>query len=353
MIVGHNVGFDIGFLNGEFSRLGMPHLLNDRLDTMGLANRIIPSLKRPSLDRIAKELGLQPRKIHRAGIDAEITAQVAGRLSERARTMGIDTPERLQQAAAAARARPKDDVGRGRSLLDRSILADAPKAPGVYIMRDQYERIIYVGKAKNLRERLSSYFSQPLGYTRKMDGLLESIATIETIKTGSELSALLLESQLISRNQPRYNTVMRAAERYPFIRIDISANWPRIMLSKSRRDDGARYFGPFKNPRGAKNAIDLLNDFFPLRTCTRSFKDARSYGSPCVRLGMKKCLGPCVGQANRDEYQALVRSAVAFLDGDDDIMFKPSEELETAAEKPAISNGLANCATTSRRSVRS
>lgn len=333
LIVGHNVGFDIGFLNGEFSRAGLPQLINDRLDTMFLANRIIPSLKRPSLDRIAKELGLQPRKIHRAGIDAEITAEVAGRLAERAKSMGIDSPDRLRQAAKTTAPRPKDDVGRGRALLDRSILADAPKAPGVYIMRDRNEAIIYVGKAKSLRDRLGSYFSQPLGYTRKMDGLLESIGSIETIKTGSELAALLLESQLISRHQPRYNTVMRAAERYPFIRIDLAGKWPRVMLSKSRRDDGARYFGPFKNPRGAKNAVDLINDFFPLRTCTRSFKDARSYGSPCVRLGMKQCLGPCTGQASRDDYVGHVRQAVAFLDGDDDVMFAAIwTELETAAE---------------------
>ena len=333
LIVGHNVGFDIGFLNAEFSRLGMPQLINDRLDTMGLATRLIPSLKRPSLDRIAKELGLEPRKIHRAGVDAEITAQVAGRLSERAKTMGIDSIARLKLAGASAPPRPKDDVGRGRALLDRSILADVPKAPGVYIMRDKHERIIYVGKAKNLRDRLSSYFSQPLGYTRKMDGLLESIGEIETIKTGSELAALLLESQLISRHQPRYNTVMRSAERYPFIRIDIGGNWPRIMLSKSRKDDGARYFGPFKNPRGAKNAVDLLNGFFPLRTCTRSFKDAKSYGSPCVRLGLKQCLGPCTGQASRDEYLVHVRRAAAFLDGDDAVMFEAIwQELDDAAE---------------------
>ena len=334
LIVGHNVGFDIGFINGEFGRLNMPHLINDRIDTMFLANRLIPALRRPSLDRIAKELGLQPRNVHRAGIDAEITAQVAGRLSERAAAMGIDSPDRLKLAAAAARSRAKDDVGRGRALLDRSILSEAPRAPGVYIMRDRNERIIYVGKAKSLRDRLASYFSQPLGYTRKMDGLLESIGSIETIKTGSELSALLLESQLISRHQPRYNTVMRAAERYPFIRVDLGGKWPRITLVKSRKDDGARYFGPFKNPKGARNAIDLINDFFPLRTCTRSFKDARSYGSPCVRLGMKKCLGPCTGQASRDGYLGHVRQAVAFLDGDDDLMFEAIwKELETAAER--------------------
>jgi excinuclease UvrABC nuclease subunit len=184
-------------------------------------------------------------------------------------------------------------------------------------MRDANEHVVYVGKAKNLRDRVGTYFSQPLGYTRKMDGLIESLSRIQVEVVGSELEALLLESQLIRRYQPRYNTALRSHEQYPFIRIDVANPWPRVSLAKSRKDDGARYFGPFRSATTARKTVDLINRVVPLRTCSRSFRDARSYGSPCLELDIGRCLGPCVGQANRDQYISLVRSVVDYVDGRD------------------------------------
>jgi excinuclease UvrABC nuclease subunit len=208
-------------------------------------------------------------------------------------------------------------MARASSVVDRSILATIPRAPGVYLMRDANEHVVYVGKAKNLRERVGTYFSQPLGYTRKMDGLIESLSRIQVEVVGSELEALLLESQLIRRYQPRYNTALRSHEQYPFIRIDVANPWPRVSLAKARKDDGARYFGPFRSAATARKTVDLINRVVPLRTCTRSFRDARSYGSPCLQLDLGRCLGPCVGQANRDQYISLVRSVVDYVDGRD------------------------------------
>jgi excinuclease UvrABC nuclease subunit len=174
-----------------------------------------------------------------------------------------------------------------------------------------------VGKAKNLRDRVGTYFSQPLGYTRKMDGLIESLSRIQVEVVGSELEALLLESQLIRRYQPRYNTALRSHEQYPFIRIDVANPWPRVSLAKSRKEDGARYFGPFRSAATARKTVDLINRVVPLRTCTRSFRDARSYGAPCLQLDIGRCLGPCVGQADRDQYMSLVRRVVDYVDGRD------------------------------------
>lgn len=334
LLVGHNVGFDINFINAELGRANRPHLVNERLDVMGLASRLIPGLRRPSLDKVATHLGLAPRKIHRAEIDAELAGTVALHLAVRAQDIGIDTIDRLRAVGRPAVHTPSDGLSRGRSLLDRSLLADIPKRPGVYLMRDANERIIYIGKAKSLRDRVSSYFSQPLGYTRKMDGLLESIAKIDIEETGSELAALLLESQLIRRYQPRYNVVMRAAEEYPYIRVDLANPWPRITLTKSRKDDGAAYFGPFKNRRSVNTAVELVNNHYPLRTCPRSFKNAKSYGSPCIQLDLGKCLGPCVGRADRDEYMRNVREVVAFLDGRNDVMLaRLHDQLETCARE--------------------
>ena len=203
-------------------------------------------------------------------------------------------------------------------------------------MRDANERVVYVGKAKNLRDRVGTYFSQPLGYTRKMDGLIESLARIQVEVVGSELEALLLESQLIRRYQPRYNTALRSHEQYPFIRIDISNPWPRVSLSKSRKDDGARYFGPFRSAATARKTVDLINRVVPLRTCTRSFRDARSYGSPCLQLDLGRCLGPCVGRADRDQYMSLVRSVVDYVDGRDqalhEVLWSGLEEAAAALD---------------------
>ncbi len=334
LLIGHNIRFDISFVNAELKRAGHEPLVNERLDTLTLAVRYLNNLKKPSLDRVASKLGLQPRDIHRAGRDAQLTAEAALRLVDIAARTGVTSIDDLKAKTATNRHRPRDDVGRARSLMDRSWLTNVPRKPGVYIMRSAQDEIIYVGKAKNLRERLASYYSQPLGYTRKMDGLIETMARVETEVVGSELQALVLESQLIHRYQPRYNTAMRSFEHYPYIRVDISNPWPRVSLAKQRKNDGARYYGPYRSSRGARRTVEVINNAVPLRTCTRSFKNARSYGNPCLRLDLKQCLGPCVGQTVRDEYQARVTEVLDFLDGHDEgLRATLWSDLESAAER--------------------
>ena len=334
LIVGHNVAFDISFLNAELARCGRPALINERLDVMALAMRLLPSVRRPSLDRVAKAVGLAPRKIHRAAVDAVLAGEAALRLADQAVKTGHTTLDRLKALGSGSVSRPKDGVGRARAMLDRSLLADIPRRPGVYLMRDASGRILYVGKAKNLRERVGSYYSQPLGYTRKLDGLVESVARIDVEVTGSELEALLLESQLIKRYQPRYNTVMRSYEQYPYIRLDVAAPWPRLTLAKARKDDGARYFGPFRHTSAARAAVEMVNEYFPLRTCPRSFRNAKSYGSPCLRLDLGRCPGPCVGRADRDAYLAMVRQVIRVLDGEETVLVERIwQDLEQAAQR--------------------
>jgi DNA polymerase III epsilon subunit family exonuclease len=334
LVIGHNVQFDIGFLNAELKRCDRLPLINERVDTMGLAVKLLRQVRKPSLDRVAVAVGLTPRKIHRAGDDAKLTGEVALRLMQEAQRQGVTSLDQLKVAATVATKRPRDGVGRGRALLDRSLLADIPKRPGCYIMRDQHERVIYIGKAKNLRDRVASYFSQPLGYTRKMDGLLESVVRIEVEVVGSEIEALLLESQLIRRYQPRYNTALRSSEHYPYIRIDLTNPWPQVTLAKARKRDGAYYFGPYRSASSARRTVDTINSVVPLRTCNRSFKDARSYGRPCIQLDLGRCLGPCVGRADRDEYGQLAREVVSFLDGRDDVLYERLwAGLESAAER--------------------
>jgi hypothetical protein len=128
--------------------------------------------------------------------------------------------------------------------------------------------------------------------------------------------------------------MLRAFEHYPYIRVDVSNRWPRVTLVRDRKDDGARYFGPYRSRSAAKRTVDVINDVLPLRTCTRSFKDARSYGNPCMRLALGKCLGPCVDVSIRDEYRAMVQQVIRFLDGDDDALYEVLwSALEEAADR--------------------
>ncbi len=334
LLVGHNIGFDIGFLNAELQRVHVGKLVNESVDTLTLATRLISGLRRPSLDRVARQVGLNPRKIHRAGVDAVLTAEVALRLEETARQQGVASTDALRVMATPRGRSSRNKVGRGRSLVDRSLLEGVPRKTGVYIMRDAAGQVLYVGKAKNLRERVGTYFSQQVGYSRKMEGLLEAIDAIDTEVVGSELEALLLEAQLIRRYAPPYNSALRSFEHYPYIRVDVSNRWPRVTLVKHRKDDGARYFGPYRSRSSARRTVDVINDVLPLRTCTRSFRDARSYGNPCMRLALGKCMGPCVDVSIRDDYRAMVHQVIRFLDGDDDALYEVLwQALEEAAER--------------------
>ncbi|MGC4193208.1 MAG: exonuclease domain-containing protein [Thermomicrobiales bacterium] len=333
LLVGHNIAFDISFMNAELERCDRAKLINERIDTMGIARRFLSSLRKASLDSVARQVGLQPRKIHRAGGDAALTAEVAIWLVGEAVRQGVTSVDQLKSVSTLTERKPRDDVGRGRAVMDKAWLREIPRKPGVYLMHDQFGNIIYVGKAKSLRERVSSYYHQPLGYTRKMDGLLESMVKIDTHVVGSEIEALLLEAQLIRRYQPRYNTAMRSFEHYPYIRVDTSNPWPRVSLSKQRKDDGAAYFGPYRSSSSARRTVDVINGTLPLRTCTRSFRNARSYGHPCILLDMGKCLGPCTGKADRDEYLRIVNDVTQLLDGRDQaLMERLWAELERAAE---------------------
>ncbi len=332
LLIGHNVGFDIRFINAELHRAGHPRLINDTLDTMLVAKRLIPGIRRLSLDKVATAVGLSSRDVHRAVGDADLTGRALVNLSKVASDQGMSSLKELR-GGLLRNDQPKDGVGRADALMDRAMLADIPSSPGVYVMRDETGRVIYVGKSKNLRDRVRSYFSQPLGYTRKMDGLAESVRSIRCEETGTELEALLLEAQLIRRYQPRFNRALRSHEQYPYIKVDVVSAWPRVTMCANPKDDGALYFGPYRSRSSAKKAVELLTELYPLRTCPRSFRSAASYGNPCIRHDLHKCPGPCVGKADREAYREMVHEIVDFLEGNDHTLLERiHSSLEVAAE---------------------
>ena len=316
-IVAHNAAFDVSFINAELMRCGLPRLINATIDTLSLADQLAPDARRLNLQDVARALGVMPSKAHRAMSDAETTLGVFLALGERARARGQGDLKALLEAPKTRRqGRGRPPAARGHAVLSREHLVGIPHAPGVYMMRDVDDRVLYVGKALDLRKRVSSYYSQALGYTRKLDGLLESIDRIECVVVGSELEALLLESQLIRRYRPRFNTQQRNVEQYIYVKLDVTNPWPRITTTRDRADDGARYFGPFKSAGHAKDAVELVNDILPLRTCRRSFADHRSFGSPCIELSLKRCAGPCMGLADPDVYREQVQMVLRFFEGD-------------------------------------
>ena len=201
-------------------------------------------------------------------------------------------------------------------------------------MRDEVGTVIYVGKAKVLRERLASYYNHPLGYTRKMDGLLQSVRSIETRVLGSELEALLVESRLIKELQPRYNVQLRNYEQYPFIKVDLSGDFPRVFASRNVSADGARYFGPFNSRRAVDATIEVIQKIFPVRTCTRSLPPTAKPSDPCLRFHMGRCSAPCKGNASREQYRAMINEVVDFLGNNrDDMLDTLRQKMWLAAER--------------------
>jgi DNA polymerase III subunit epsilon len=340
-IVGHNVGFDLSFLNYEADRCGLsPAFAVEGVDTIALARRYLTGMRRAKLDRVAAALHVPVGTRHRALPDALVTAKVFMLLLARAREEGCETLEdfyRVLDGVAPDRAGMPAARPTGRMYLNPAWRQQFPLDPGVYLMKDEYGEVIYVGKAKCLRDRLTSYYSQPLGYTRKMDGLLQSVRAIETCVLGSELEALLVESRLIKQLQPRYNVQLRNYEHYPFIKVDVQHPYPRFYATRDVAADGARYFGPFRSGRIVDATIELIQKVFPVRTCTRSLPPAAPPSEPCLRYHLKRCPAPCRGELSPEKaaaYQAAVEEACAFLGGErDDLIDRLKREMFEAAAR--------------------
>ncbi len=193
-------------------------------------------------------------------------------------------------------------------------LSSLPVSPGVYLHKDDAGKIIYVGKAKNLRSRVRSYFQSGRGHDRKTRELVKRIADLEYIITDNEVEALVLESNLIKQHKPRYNVLLKDDKQYPHLKLTVNEPFPRVMITRRIQRDGALYFGPFLPASLARRTIDLINRTFQLRTCDIEI-DGR-LPRPCLEYHIKRCLGPCVkGLCTPDEYTESVRDVRMFLEG--------------------------------------
>ena len=197
-------------------------------------------------------------------------------------------------------------------------LQKLPHAPGVYLMRDKEDTIMYVGKAIDLHNRVRSYFGTHIaGRGPQITQMVRLVVRFEYIVTDSELEALILENNLIKENRPRYNTLLKDDKTYPFIKVTLGEPYPRIQFSRTMRKDKSKYFGPFPSAQAVRKTIDLVNRLCGLRTCNRVLPRDIGKDRPCLDYHMKLCCAPCAaGTVTQEEYRARVEKAVAFLNGD-------------------------------------
>ena len=212
----------------------------------------------------------------------------------------------------------------------QEILKNLPTKPGVYLHKDKYGKVIYVGKAINLRSRIRSYFHNNVD-SIKTQRLRRDIYDIEIITTDSELEALLLENTLIKKYKPHYNVRLKDDKRYPYIRIHWADDYPKVTVTRRMVRDGSRYFGPYTSVWAVHQTLDLLRKVFPYLTCDRSIngQDTRA----CLYYDIKLCSGPCIGAVNRDEYRAMIKGLMEFLNGKSEhIMGQLETRMMKAAE---------------------
>lgn len=205
-----------------------------------------------------------------------------------------------------------------------------PLLPGVYIMKDASGQIIYIGKAKKLKNRVSSYFHG--GHESKVAAMVNKVADFEVIIVSSEFEALVLENSLIKQHKPHYNILLKDDKAYPFIRVDIKNRYPDITISQKSKDDGALYLGPFGGRKNSRSIIDEIKKALLLPDCSRKFPRDIGSGRPCLNFQMRKCSGWCTGMPDEEEYKARIDQALKILQGRSDVLL---EELERRMEDEA------------------
>ncbi len=208
-----------------------------------------------------------------------------------------------------------------------------PDKPGVYLMKNSLGEVIYVGKAKNLKNRVRQYFQSSKNHTEKVKAMVKNIEEFEYIVTDSEMEALILECNLIKKHRPRYNILLKDDKHYPFIKITVKEDFPRVFMTRMVAKDGAKYFGPYPDAGAVHETLLLIKKLFPVRTCKKSIEEGKILGRPCLNYFIHQCKGPCAGYINKAEYGSIIDSIIELLSGKDTSLLRElKSEMETAAE---------------------
>jgi DNA polymerase-3 subunit epsilon len=308
VMVAHNAAFDFSFLDFEFRRIFGIGLNNPVLCTLRMARRFMPSLKRKRLDALAEHFGLSTEGRHRGLGDARMAAEILSIFIEMAAKMGLTRLDRLiddhQRGAAGRRIE--------RHIAPEEIAA-LPTAPGVYLMRNERGDLLYIGKARRLKDRVGSYFNSSV--SAKTADLISHVWGIETRVTRSSLEAALLEAQLIRELKPPFNRMLKGVAPAFFLRIDMMDDFPRIVVTqKMTRRRGVMFLGPFVGKRGLDHSARTLARLLGLRTCSGRLAPDADF-SPCIYGQMGHCSAPCNLSIDESAYNDRVRDAVGFLRG--------------------------------------
>ncbi len=218
-------------------------------------------------------------------------------------------------------------------MVQRPPTGTIPELPGSYQFKDGAGRIIYVGKAANLRARLSNYFGSTRHMHPRTAQMVETAESVEWTTVNNEVEALMLEYSLIQRHRPRFNVRLRDDKSYPFLAVTVGEQWPRAMVMRGRKRKGTRYFGPYGHAYAIRDTLDLLLRSFPIRTCSdNKFAEHERLGRPCLLYHIEKCTGPCVGEIEEMPYRQLVVELCEFLDGDtEEVVDRLEEDMRGAA----------------------
>ncbi len=222
-------------------------------------------------------------------------------------------------------------VGTKNELLKQ--LKTVPDKPGVYVFKDSEGKIIYVGKGRSLRKRVYSYFQKTHLYSPKTKVMVEKISDFDFYVTHSEVEALILECNLIKKHRPNFNINLRDDKSYPSLAITLADEFPRVMVTRKLGIEGARYFGPYTKAHAIRETLDTLRRIFPVRVC-RGKLPGKQTGSPCLNYHIERCLGPCTGEVNKDEYRKMISQICLFLEGKQEkVISQLEKEMKEAAKK--------------------
>ena len=349
VIVGHNVRFDLSFVQAALERDQRPKLTNRSVDTVALARRLVrnevPNCK---LGTLARHLRLDHQPSHRALDDALATGDLLHLLIERAGGLGVTGLDDLLSLPTMA----------GHASAQKLRLTDdLPRSPGVYLFRNARGDVLYVGKATNLRARVRSYFSGD--DRRKIGSLLRETASIDHIVHPHPLSAAVHEIRLIHEHMPGYNRQLKDWGRYVYVKLTLGEQFPRLSIVKDVRDDNGLYLGPLKSRSSAQRVIDAIHTSIPLRRCAGRIGKRALRDAPCTaaQLGVSMC--PCAGGVDPDDYRVIVERAVRGLTVEPDLLLEPlgerltalaaEERFEEAADVRDRANALAGALSRQRR----
>ena len=307
VVSGHNLKFDLSFLHHEFLRSGAEPLTNPDLCTLRIARKLYPMLRSKSLSAVTKHLRLKNQSVHRAAGDAEVTARILIKMIKE-----LKKKEKISFLSELIKYQSNLNLDGGSLKIPTKLYDDVislPRSPGVYYFLNKKNHVIYVGKAKSLRERVHSYFSNSA--TAKTKRIVRQAVKLKTEVTNSELTAFLLEAESIKKINPRHNSQLKKYGNKYFIKITTTHKYPRPEISNKFDFDGNDYFGLFISRKKAEKVLDILDKAFALRECTdKEF----SKGKNCFLAEIERCTAPCVKQKDPD-YDTELGKVYEFLYG--------------------------------------